>query len=101
MADNSPVSKGTGAYGANRSSADATAVDDFHQQSDADTRSEAQHHTLGLKADQASPGNHTHDGGTSAPLWAGQTITGSRGGNMALASVIAILVQKGATDATT
>ena len=101
MARNEALAKGMGAYGAERSRADATSVDEFHQQSDADTRSEAQHHTLGPKQDQAAPGNHAHDGGTSASLWAGQTITGSRGGNMALASVIAILVQKGATDATT
>lgn len=90
-----------GAYGAENSQADADQVDKFHQLSDSDTRSEAQHHTLGAGQDQAAPGNHTHDGGTSLPLWTGDTISGSRGGNMALASVIAILVQKGAVDATT
>lgn len=99
--DMGATAKGMGAYGVNRSTADPTTVDNFHEQSDADTRSEAQHHTLGAKQDQAAPGNHTHDGGTSMPLWGGQTISGSRGGNMALASVIAMLVQKGATDATT
>lgn len=62
---------------------------------------EAQHHTLGPSQNQAAPGNHNHDGGTSIPLWEGNTISGSRGGNMALASVISILVQKGAVDATT
>ena len=101
MAKDTVTAKGVGAYGAARSNTDATSVDDFHEQSDLDTRSESQHHTLGGKQDQASPGNHTHDGGTSQPLWAGHTITGSRGGNMALASVISLLVQKGATDATT
>lgn len=101
MADNSAVAKGVGAYGAQRSNADATQVDDFHEQSDLNTRSEAQHHTLGPSQNQAAPGNHNHDGGTSIPLWEGNTISGSRGGNMALASVIAILVQKGAVDATT
>ena len=101
MAKDSAVAKGVGAYGAERSDADATQVDDFHEQSDLNTRSEAQHHTLGPSQNQAAPGNHNHDGGTSIPLWEGNTISGSRGGNMALASVISILVQKGAVDATT
>lgn len=101
MSKDSAVAKGVGAYGAERSNADATQVDDFHEQSDLNTRSEAQHHTLGPSQNQAAPGNHNHDGGTSIPLWEGNTISGSRGGNMALASVISILVQKGAVDATT
>lgn len=101
MSKDSAVAKGVGAYGAERSNADATQVDDFHEQSDLNTRSEAQHHTLGPSQNQAAPGNHNHDGGTSIPLWEGNTLTGSRGGNMALASVISILVQKGAVDATT
>lgn len=101
MSKDSAVAKGVGAYGAQRSNADATQVDDFHEQSDLNTRSEAQHHTLGPSQNQAAPGNHNHDGGTSIPLWEGNTLTGSRGGNMALASVISILVQKGAVDATT
>lgn len=101
MSKDSAVAKGVGAYGAERSNADATHVDDFHEQSDLNTRSEAQHHTLGPSQNQAAPGNHNHDGGTSIPLWEGNTISGSRGGNMALASVISILVQKGAVDSTT
>ena len=101
MSKDTAVAKGVGAYGAQRSDADATQVDDFHEQSDLNTRSEAQHHTLGPSQNQAAPGNHNHDGGTSIPLWEGNTLTGSRGGNMALSSVIAILVQKGAVDATT
>ena len=101
MSKDRAVAKGVGAYGAERSNADATQVDDFHEQSDLNTRSEAQHHTLGPSQNQAAPGNHNHDGGTSIPLWEGNTISGSRGGNMALASVISILVQKGAVDATT
>ena len=101
MSKDSAVAKGVGAYGAERSNADASQVDDFHEQSDLNTRSEAQHHTLGPSQNQAAPGNHNHDGGTSIPLWEGNTISGSRGGNMALASVISILVQKGAVDATT
>lgn len=94
------TAKGMGAYGATRPLTDATTVDEFHQQSDVDTRSQSQHHTLGSGQDQSAPGNHTHDGSTSAGLWGGNNITGSRGGNMALASAIALLVQKGAVDST-
>lgn len=76
-------------------------VDSFHTNSDLDSRVQAQHHTLGAAPTQASPGDHTHDGGTSALLLAGVTLTGSKGGNAALASVIAGLVKLGATDSTT
>lgn len=37
-------------------------VNAIHSRSDRDTSKTAQHHTLGVSADQASPGNHTHDG---------------------------------------
>ena len=73
----------------------------FHNKSDVDSSSEAQHHTLGIKKDQASPGDHKHDGSTSKRLLEGTTITGSRGGNAAVASIIAALVKLGATDSTT
>lgn len=39
--------------------------DDPHRLSDVDSAWFAQHHTLGPKANQASPGNHDHDGITS------------------------------------
>jgi hypothetical protein len=75
---------------------------DFHTHSDRDGSPKAEHHTLGSGPNQAAPGNHTHDGGTSAVLFPLDTIviTGSRGGNAALASVIAALVSLGATDST-
>lgn len=79
----------------------ANVVDDFHTNSDLDTRPESQHHTLGPGDSQASPGNHQHDGGTSPLLLTGFTISGSRGGNTALPSLIACLVRLGATDSTT
>lgn len=97
----SVVGKGVGAYGATSRFPPAKEVDDFHTNADTDQRSESMHHTLGPSPTQASPGNHSHDGGTSSPLWEAQTISGSRGGNVALSSVIALLVQKGAIDATT
>lgn len=40
-------------------------VNQMHYRSDKDTSSVAQHHTLGSKKNQASPGDHTHDGTTS------------------------------------
>ena len=51
---------------------------------------------------QASPGDHTHDGTTSKRLLEGITLTGSKGGNAALANLITILVDNfGLTDNTT
>lgn len=80
---------------------DSQAVDDFHTNDDVDGRKESHHHTLGPGAAQAAPGNHRHDGGDSEKLWDGDVISGSRGGNAAVASMIALLVQLGATDSTT
>lgn len=37
-------------------------VNDFHINSDVDSSAISQHHTLGVLATQASPGNHTHNG---------------------------------------
>jgi hypothetical protein len=79
----------------------ADAVEDFHTNSDLDTRPEAQHHSLGPNSAQAAPGDHMHDGGSSSLLLAGVTLSGSRGGNVALVSVIAALAKLGATDNTT
>lgn len=76
-------------------------VERFHTNADTDTRAESQHHTLGAGPAQAAPGNHVHDGGDSELLLVGFTITGSRGGNLALPSIIATLVRLGATDAST
>lgn len=43
-------------------------VNSFHAKSDVNTSSTAQHHTLGIDANQASPGNHKHDGKSSKLL---------------------------------
>lgn len=99
--DKGVVGKGVGAFNATSNFPSAKEVDDFHTNSDVDQRAESLHHTLGPAPAQAAPGNHNHDGGTSAPLWEGDSISGSRGGNVALGSVIALLVQKGAIDQTT
>lgn len=79
----------------------ADKVSDFHTNSDVDTRREAQHHTLGPGPAQATAGDHIHDGGDSQLLLTGLTITGSRGGNVAMVGVIACLVRLGATDSST
>lgn len=76
-------------------------LEKFHQKDDLDVRDESHHHSLGVGPTQAAKGSHTHMGGNGLPILTGQTITGSKGGNTALASVIAILVAMGATDAST
>lgn len=63
-------------------------VQKFHKNADTDGSSQSIHHTLGTKRGQASPGDHTHNGGDSKQLMEGITITGSRGGNAALADLL-------------
>lgn len=41
-----------------------------HTFSDLDSSTVAQHHTLGLDANKASPGNHTHNGANSKRIGA-------------------------------
>ena len=79
----------------------AKAVEDFHTNSDLDTRPGSQHHTLGPGGNQAAPGNHTHDGGSSPQILAGYVITGSRGSDAWRQSVNALLVRLGAKDNST
>lgn len=76
-------------------------VEKFHTNADTDGNEGSIHHTLGPAKHQASPGDHDHRGGQSVAILTGVTISGSRGGNAALASVIAALVELGASDATT
>jgi len=79
----------------------AQAVEDFHENSDLDSRPEAQHHTLGAGPGQSSPGDHIHDGGDSELLLLSETISGSRATDAWRLSVNAILVRLGATDNST
>lgn len=77
-------------------------VREFHTRADTDSSALAAHHTLGVKHDQASPGDHKHNGVGSLFLMEGITITGSKGGNAALADLITKLAAAlGFTDATT
>lgn len=80
--------------------ADPRTVNDFHKSSDLDSSSTAQHHSLGIKANQASPGDHNHDGRSSRRLLEGVSITGDYSSNTVLPSVVAALVALGATDLT-
>lgn len=68
-------------------------VNGFHVRSDLDSSTSAQHHTLGIAHNQASAGDHVHDGITSKLTGKGLgiTVSGSRGGNAALASLITAL----------
>lgn len=76
-------------------------VNALHTHDDLDTGSFSHHHTLGPLANQAAPGPHKHDGRDSAQLKLG-TVTGSRGGNAALASLLTLLANKGViTDSST
>lgn len=43
----------------------------FHTNSDVDASTTAQHHTLGIQHNQASPGDHTHNGKSSKKLGKG------------------------------
>lgn len=78
----SPDSSALGALGTS-SSPDRRAVNDFHRNSDLNSRPEAQHHDLGNGANQSAFGNHTHDGQRGLPLLDGVTFTGSRTNNTA------------------
>lgn len=73
-----------------------------HEQDDADGSEFSLHHTLGPRPNQAARGTHIHNGEDSPKLMAGVVVTGSRGGNAAVASLITGLVNAlGFTDATT
>lgn len=68
-------------------------VNKLHSRDDVDTSWSAHHHTTGIRRNQASPGDHDHAGFNSRKLGhgLGYAISGSKGGNAALASVIAML----------
>lgn len=74
---------------------DPRAVNGFHARSDVDSAQTAQHHTIGIGHNQAAAGDHVHDGSSSRKVGTGLTlvISGAKGGNAALASLIAALQQ--------
>jgi hypothetical protein len=65
----------------------------FHSRSDVDSGPLAQHHTIGIKHDQASPGDHNHDGQGSRKIGQGLnlTVTGAKAGNVALTNLLTML----------
>lgn len=75
-----------------------------HARSDVDASRKSQHHTLGKGHNQSAPGNHVHDGVNGLKLGLYQmdpantgraipslVLTGSKGGNVALTNLIALL----------
>lgn len=78
-----------------------TDVREFHTNDDVDVSQESHHHSIGPGVNQAASGAHNHDGNNSPLLLEGVAITGAKAGNTAIASVVAALVQLGATDSTT
>lgn len=82
----------------------AREVAQMHSRSDVDSSPKSQHHTLGKGRNQAANGNHVHDGTSSPKLGLYQmdpantgrvvpslTLTGAKGGNVALTNLIALL----------
>jgi hypothetical protein len=55
--------------------ASAGEVNDFHSNSDVDKSTLSQHHTLGIQPNQASPGDHTHDGRNSRRIQTDDLVT--------------------------
>lgn len=49
----------------------STEVSKAHTNSDVDTAVTSQHHTLGIQHNQASPGDHKHDGKSSKKIGKG------------------------------
>lgn len=68
-------------------------VNVFHTNSDIDTDQSSQHHTLGVQHNQASPGDHVHDGTTSNKVGQGlaMSVSGDTNGNAALQDLIRML----------
>jgi hypothetical protein len=105
MAESKPIIEGD-PFGeikkpAARTSPDPQTVNNFHNRADTDSAATAMHHTLGVKHNQASPGDHKHEGIGSRFIMEGITVTGSKGGNAALADLITKLAAAlGFTDGT-
>lgn len=53
----------------------ARQVNEVHTKADTDSGNTAIHHTLGIDHNQASAGDHSHDGITSRKVGAGQKLT--------------------------
>lgn len=68
---------------------------------DANKSFDSMHHTVGYQKYQVNPGDHRHTGrDTSASMFSGFTLTGAKGGNVALANLITLLTNYGLVDGT-
>lgn len=77
-------------------------VKKFHEKADSDASPKAIHHTLGPGHNQASPGDHSHDGGNSTQLFTSVTFTGSRATFSSIEQqLVNAIVSMGAVDNTT
>jgi hypothetical protein len=74
---------------------DPRQVNLFHSRSDVDSGPLAQHHTIGVGHNQVAAGDHNHDSKSSRKVGQGLglSVTGSKGGNAALASLLTMLAQ--------
>lgn len=88
-------------FGEAKEYATPRAVNEFHTNSDVDSSPEAHHHTLGMGANKASPGDHRHNGEDSPLLLEGVTIGGSRSNGDALHQLLTILGDWGLQNETT
>jgi hypothetical protein len=73
----------------------AREVNKIHEKSDVDSAPTAQHHTVGTDRNQAAAGSHTHGGKDSVKIGTGLglAVTGSRGGNAAVTSLLTELAK--------
>lgn len=88
-------------FGEAKQFASPQAVNDFHRNSDIDSSPEAQHHTLGVGANKAAPGDHRHNGEDSPLLLEGVSISGSRSNGDALNQLLIVLGDWGLQNETT
>lgn len=73
----------------------ADTVSRFHINSDTDSSIHSKHHTLGNNRNQASKGDHRHDGENGRKIGEGMnlSVSGSKGANAALTSLLSMLAQ--------
>ena len=78
-----------------RATSDPREVNAFHASSDVDLSVFSQHHSLGIKHNQASSGDHVHDGSSSRKIGAGMSLTCNTGTSTAadLTALLAMLHQ--------
>lgn len=94
-----PVTSGDpfGGIKAEKSSVAASSdeVKTFHERSDKDSSIMSEHHTLGAKRNQASPGDHIHDGKGCRKLGEGLSlaISGAKGSAASEDSIVTMLAR--------